>query len=146
MWELEYVQRTSAPPERVWDWYLDHVSAPSWDPLVREIRPDGPMVVGGTGRNRPRLGPSVAFHYTEVTPQVSYTEVSRPPGARMAFTHVLAADPSGTTVTHGMRCEGPLTPLYRLLLARSYRSGMPTALRNLLRAAEQGPPPVTTGS
>lgn len=141
MWELEHTHRTTAAPDRVWEWYLDHASAPDWDPLVARISPDGPMVVGGTGRNTPRTGPSVPFRYTEVTPGVSYTEVSRLPGARMAFTHLLTPDGSGTTISHGMRCEGPLTPVYRLLLGRSYRSGMPAALAALARSAEQGPPP-----
>ncbi|BEP11697.1 hypothetical protein acdb102_00080 [Acidothermaceae bacterium B102] len=62
----------------------------------------------------------------------------------MAFTHLLVSDSAGTTVSHGMHCEGPLTGLYRLALSRSYRKGMPTALANLLRLAEQGPPPPRT--
>lgn len=141
MWQLEHSQRTTADPQRVWAWYLDHASAPSWDPLIAEIRPDGPMAVGSGGRNTPRRGPAVRFRYTEVTPERSYTEVSRPPGARMAFTHLLTVDGATTTVTHGMRCEGPLTPLYRVLMGRSFRRGLPVALANLLRLAEQGPPP-----
>lgn len=141
MWQLEYTQHTTASPEVIWRWYLDHESAPSWDPLIGQIRPDGPMAVGNGGRNKPRSGPSVPYLYTEVTPARSYTEVSRVPGARMAFTHLLTSSPSGTTVTHGMQCEGPLTPLYRIVLGRSYRKGMPQALAGLLRLAEQGEPP-----
>ncbi len=143
MWQLEYTQTTTARPDTIWRWYLDHASAPSWDPLIGEIRVEGPMAVGSGGRNKPRSGPSVPFTYTEVTPGHSYTEVSRPPGARMAFTHLLVEGPHGTSVTHGMECEGRLTPLYRLVLGQAYRKGMPEALTNLLRLAEQGPPPPT---
>ena len=141
VWRLEYTERTSASPQRIWSWYLDHRSAPSWDPLIAEIRPDGPIAIGIGGSNKPRFGPPVRFTYTEVTEDRSYTEVSHAPGARMAFTHLLIRDGDATVVTHGLECEGPLTPLYRLLLGRSYRKGMPEALTGLLRLAQQGPPP-----
>ncbi|BEP11698.1 hypothetical protein acdb102_00090 [Acidothermaceae bacterium B102] len=68
MWSLEYTQHTTAETDRIWSWYLDHASAPTWDPLIGEIRPDGPMVAGGTGHNKPMTGPAVPFTYTEVTP------------------------------------------------------------------------------
>lgn len=142
MWSLEFSRRTTASPERIWAWYQDHESAPEWDPLVGRIQPDGPIAVGVTGRNTPRTGPSVPFVYTEVTPLASYTEVSRVPGGSMAFTHDLRHDGDETVVTHGVRCEGPMSTVYRLVLRPSYKRGMAKALDGLIRLAEQGPPPV----
>lgn len=145
MWSLEFTRVTTATRERIWAWYEDTDRAPSWDPLVGRIMPDGPLAEGVTGRNRAN-GLTFPFTYTSVDPLVSYTEVTSVPGARMAFTHVLAAarpgDPPDTlVVTHGLECRGRLAGLYKLVLSRTYRKGMAEALANLIRLAEDGDPP-----
>ena len=141
MWQLQSSSEFDASPATIWAWYEDTSSAPSWDPLIAEIRPDGPLALGQTGRNKPRRGPSAPFVYTEVTPGVSYTEVTKAPGAAMAFSHTLEPRGQRTLVTHGVTCTGPLSGLYRLLMRRSFDAGMTEALAGLARLAQAGPPP-----
>lgn len=141
MWSLQHARELRASAETVWAWYEDTASAPSWDPLIGEVRCDGPLAVGVTGRNTPRHGPSVPFVYTEVTPGVSYTEQTRLPGARMAFWHTLQPRGDVTVVTHGVMCTGPLARVYRLVVGRSFDAGMQQALEGLAALAQAGPPP-----
>lgn len=136
MWSIEVTGATNAPSRRIWAIYEDTDSAPEWDPLVGEIRPDGPLALGRTARNKPRRGPAMPSTITELTPNASYTETIRVPGATMAWTHTLTPVPSGTTIAHGIRCQGPLSPVYRLLYRRSFRAGMRTALDSLIARAE----------
>lgn len=143
MWTLQHSREVSASPATVWAWYEDTARAPSWDPLIAEIRPDGPLALGQTGRNKPRRGPSAPFTYTEVTPDVSYTEVTKVPGARMAFWHILEPQGATTVVRHGVDCTGPLSGLYGLLMRRTFNAGMLTALKGLAELAQAGPPPPT---
>lgn len=140
MWSLQHEREFQATAETVWAWYEDTASAPSWDPLIGEIRCDGPLAVGVTGRNKPRRGPSAPFVYTEVTPGVSYTEETKLPGARMAFWHTLQPRGDGTVVTHGVTCTGPLARLYQLFVRRSFDAGMVQALDGLAALAQAGPP------
>lgn len=142
MWTIEVAGDASADRETVWAWYEATDEAPSWDPLVRRIEPDGPIAVGSGGRNHPAGGPPVRFRYTEVTRLVSYTEVSSSPGAAFAFTHRLEVRPDGGVhLVHGVEVSGPLAGLYRLLLRRKFERGMAEALDNLVRRVEAGPPP-----
>lgn len=87
VWSIEVDRTTSAPPERLWAWYEATDRAPEWDPLIGQIRPDGPFALGATGRNKPRTGPSVRYLLTEYEELVGYTAISRAPGASMAFGH-----------------------------------------------------------
>ena len=136
MWLIQQTGTTTAPPERIWVIYEDTETAPDWDPLVGEIRPDGPLALGRTARNKPRRGPAMPSKITELTLNSSYTETIRVPGATMDWTHTLTTTPAGTTITHGVRCQGPLASIYRLLYRQSFHSGMRTALDNLITRAE----------
>ena len=142
MWTIEVAADAATDRGTVWAWYEATEEAPSWDPLIRRIDPDGPMAVGGGGRNHPVGGPSVRFRYTEVTRLVSYTEVSSSPGAAFAFTHRLEDVPGGRVhIVHGVEVSGPLASLYRALVRRRFERGMREALDNLVRLVEGGPPP-----
>ena len=142
MFSLQHERDVRTSAETVWAWYEDTASAPSWDPLIGEIRCDGPLAVGVTGRNKPRRGPWAPFIYTEVTPGRSYTEVTKLPGARMAFWHTLQPRADVTVMTHGVTCTGPLSGVYGLLVRRSFDAGMVQALDSLAALAQAGPPTV----
>lgn len=142
MWAIEVAAEATTDRETIWAWYEATEEAPSWDPLIRRIEPDGPIAVGFGGRNHPVGGPPVRFLYTEVTHLVSYTEVSSSPGAAFAFTHRLEDLPAGRVhLVHGVEVSGALAGLYRLLVSRRFDRGMREALDNLVHRVESGPPP-----
>ena len=142
MWNVEVARDARTDTETVWAWYEATDEAPSWDPLIKRIESDGPIELGGRGRNHPVSGPSARFEYTEVTRQVSYTEVSSAPGAKFAFTHRLSEVPDGRLrITHGAEVSGPLAWLYRPLMQRRFEQGMRVAMDNLVERVEAGPPP-----
>lgn len=136
MWSVEVSGVTAASPQRIWSFYEDTATAPKWDPLVAEIRPDGPLALGRTAHNKPLRGPAVPTTISELTAHVSYTETVHLPGAAMAWTHRLAPNQTSLTITHGVRCTGPLAGVYRLLYRRKFAAGMRIALDNLIARAE----------
>lgn len=87
MWSIDFERVRTASPERLWARYEATDRAPVCDPLIGQIHPDRPFAMGATGQNKPRTGPSVRDVITEYEQLVSYTEVSRAPGASMAFGH-----------------------------------------------------------
>lgn len=135
MWNLTYTKRTSASREAVWASYEDFSTTPEWDPLVAEIRTNGPLAVGRKGHNKPKRGPALPSVVTEVTPGTSYTEVVRLPGASTSWSHVLADAGPDLEITHAVTCTGPLAAVYGLLFRRSFEQGMPVALDGLARRA-----------
>lgn len=141
MWSVEVTGTARTDRDTVWAWYEAADRAPSWDPLITRIETDGPIALGGRGRNHPASGPSAPFVYTEVTRLTSYTEVSSAPGTSFAFTHRLTDLPDGRVgISHGAEVSGRLAGLYAPLMRRRFEKGMRVALDNLVRLVEQGPP------
>ncbi|AYD89191.1 polyketide cyclase/dehydrase and lipid transport [Actinomyces sp. 2119] len=137
MWTFSHSEVTAAAPERVWQFYADPAQWKRWDPAVRSVSVDGPVRVGTRGRLRPASGPTISFTFTEVTPGRSFTDTARLPLARLQFFHTLEAVEGGTRVTHGLRVTGPLTFLFSRLVGAPSSAGVPQAIRNLVRLAEE---------
>ncbi len=114
MWKVEVSGDARAARETVWAWYEATDQAPSWDPLIKRIESEGPIELGVRGRNHPAIGPAARFVYSQVTPLISYTEVSFAPGAAFAFTHALSDLPGGPAAHHprrrGVRATGVAVP------------------------------------
>lgn len=143
MWSFEHTQNTTASPEQIWAYYAATDLAPTWDPVIKRIEVHGPFVQGTKGHNHPVGGGRFPFEYTEVTPLRSYTEVTKAPFARLAFTHTITSTPEGSAFTHGVQITGTLAWLYTLLQRKSYQNGLPKASQNLARLLEQQPLPVS---
>jgi len=97
---------------------------------------DGPLAVDTRGILKPVRGPATPFTFTEVTPDVGFTDVSRLPLARLTFTHRIEPTPTGSTFTHSVTITGPLSPLFARVVGRNVATGLPRAMRQLARLAE----------
>lgn len=93
-------------------------------------------MVGARGIMKPRGGPATRFTVTEVTPEVSFTTVSRLPLARMAFEHVVERTAEGCRFIHRVAISGPLSPLFARLIGRGVAAELPVAMRALARLGE----------
>lgn len=137
MWSTEHSQRTTADPEAVWARYRDVASWSEWDEGIAWASLDGPFAVGATGRLKPKGGPATRFTVTEADPAVRFTDETRLPFTRLRFEHRLAPAPDGggTTVTHTVTIDGPLSPLFGRVVGRSIAKGLPSAVRRLAALA-----------
>lgn len=140
-WHLESSEKTTASAETVWAWYKATDIAPTWDPLVGEIKLNGPFSKGTTGTNTAPNGMKFNMIFTEVTRFKSYTEVTSLFGAKMIFAHTLIVNDHGCIIYHQVYCTGFLSSFYGLLLNKEYKTKFPLALKNLARLAGNGPPP-----
>jgi hypothetical protein len=104
------------------------------------------MTVGGRGKLKPVKGPWMPFTFTEVTPDVGFTDVSRLPLARLTFTHHISPTTAGSRITHGVSISGPLSPLFARVIGRTIAAGLPTAMQALARLAETIPAPGAASS
>jgi len=136
MWTVEHTETTSASPAQLWARYAEPTTWPEWDHETAAVTVQGRVAVGTRGTLKPVKGPATPFTFTEVTPEVGFTDVSRLPLARLTFTHLIVPTPTGSRFTHRVTINGPLSPLFARVIGRTIAAGLPTAMRQLARLAE----------
>lgn len=137
MWTFEHTELTSATPARLWAHYAEPTTWPEWDSETAGVTVQGPMAVGTRGTLKPAKGPATRFTFTEVTPEVGFTDVSRLPLARLTFAHHIEPTATGSRFTHRVTIAGPLSPLFSRVIGRKIAANLPTAMRTLARLAEK---------
>ena len=136
MWTFEHSETTSATPAQIWARYVEPSTWPQWDHETATVTIEGPFAVGTRGRLKPVKGPAAPFAFTEVTPEVSFTDVSRLPLARLTFSHLIEPIPTGSRFTHRIEITGPLSPLFARVIGSNIAASLPTAMKQLARLAE----------
>lgn len=136
VWTFEHTETTSAAPAQLWARYADPTTWPEWDHETARVTVEGPMAAGAHGTLKPVKGPVTKLVFTEVVPEVGFTDVSRLPMARLTFAHHIEATATGCRFTHGVTITGPLSPLFARLIGKSVAAGLPAAMRTLARLAE----------
>lgn len=141
MWEHEHRERTTASARRLWGQYADPEGWPRWDHEVSAVTIHGPMITGAKGTLKPTQGPTMKITFTEVTPEVSFTDVSRLPFglATLTFDHRITPTPIGCEFVHRVNITGPLSPLLGRTIGAGIAAEMPRAMRSLAALAETSP-------
>lgn len=141
MWAFEHTETTSATPAQLWARYAEPATWPEWDHETASVTVEGPMAVGTRGKLKPVKGPAASFIFTEVAPEVGFTDVSRLPLARLTLAHHIEPTDTGSRFTHCVTITGPLAPLFARVIGTTIAAGLPTAMRALGRLAEAAPAP-----
>jgi Polyketide cyclase / dehydrase and lipid transport. len=140
MWKTEHSEVTTASPEAVWAVLADVDHWPSWNPGYAEAHLDGPLVPGSSGTVRLANGMRRGFTLVEATPLAALVIGGAGPGASQRFLHTIEPLPSGgSRVSMAATMEGPLTPLLSRLFGKVMAGYYPTAVRQLVAAAEARP-------
>ncbi len=136
MWSFEHTEVTSVSPAELWVHYAEPATWPEWDHETAVVTVDGPLAVGTRGTLKPLEGPATPFRFTDVTPEVGFSDVSRLPLARLAFSHLIEPTSTGSQFTHRVTITGPLSPLFARVIGKKLAAGLPAAMRRLARLAE----------
>jgi hypothetical protein len=135
-WTFEHTIDTPASPAAAWAVLADIAAWPAWDHEVERAALDGPLRVGATGSLKPAGGPNTRFTVTAVQAPHRMTDVTKLPLAQMTFDHRYAPAPGGgARLTHAVRIEGLLAPLFARVIGRKIVVGMPTAMAALAARA-----------
>jgi len=130
----------AASPERVFALWADAAGWPRWDPDLEEATLEGPFADGSRGSLKPRGAPRTAIELNAVRPPHGFSAVARLPLCRMRFEHrlePLMPPAAGCRVTHAVRFEGPLAPIFRRLVGPTVKRGLPGTMAGLKAAAER---------
>lgn len=137
MWKTEHAEVTPASPQAVWSVIADVDRWPTWNPGYQAAHLDGPAAAGTRGTVTLANGQHRGFTLIEVQPQASFVLGGSGPGVRLRFSHTIEAlAAGGARVSMSATIEGPLTPILSRLFGKGMARYYPTAVRQLVAAAE----------
>jgi hypothetical protein len=136
MWYGEHSVVTSASRVRIWALWSDVAHWNSWDQTVEASQLIGSFAVGGVIAIKPAGGPQLRSTIVACDQLSCFTNESRLPLARLAFTHTLEELTGQTRVTHRVQVSGPLTALFARVIGRPTVAQLPAVMAQLVQRAE----------
>ena len=133
---FSHTVRTTAPPEEIWSLWTDVARWPDWDTELASASLDGDFGLGATGTLKPERGPASRFTIAELSPGEGYAFMIGLPLCRLGVARRLAREAGGTSFTHEVSFEGPLSFVFGALLGGRYRWALPGVMENLRGEAE----------
>lgn len=138
MWTTEARATAKASPETVWELWSNVDGWKEWDPAVEWSSIGGPFAEGTRCELKPKGGPKAKAVLTDVRPGEGFSDRTRLPLANLGFSHEVERVGEGTTrITHRIEISGPLSFLFARLMGTNMEKGLPEAVRNLARLAEE---------
>ncbi|MGI9090800.1 MAG: SRPBCC family protein [Gemmatimonadaceae bacterium] len=121
--------------QQVWDAWSDVNNWHLWDTDIEYARMSEPFRAGAKFELKPRGGPRVKIELLRVAKLEGYTDLTRFPLARMYGIHDMVETKDGLRLTITMRVEGPLSFVWRKLVAEKVAAENPAQLESLARYA-----------
>jgi hypothetical protein len=115
----------------VWNAWADVNHWAEWDRDIDGAALKGKFVAGAEFTLHPKGGPRVRIELVRAEPLVGYTDLARFPLARMYGVHDMRETPRGLELTITIRVEGPLTWLWRKLVAQKVADEAPRQMASL---------------
>jgi|LFEF01.1.fsa_nt_gb hypothetical protein len=135
MWTHRYEEWTDLSCEALWPILADVARWPEVDHNIGRLDIAGPPGPGVPFTLKVRNGPALRFTIGAFEPPHRYSDICRMPLARMRTLHTLAPENGGTRIRVDIEIEGPLAPVWGLLVGRKHANGLPAQTQRLLAAA-----------
>jgi len=132
-WQREY---TTVVPgltrEEVWNVWADVNNWHLWDTDLDYAKLDGPFAAGSQFTLKPKGGPRVRIDFDRVEPLSAYVDLTHFPLARMWGIHEMRATEHGLALRCCIRIEGPLSFLWRKIVAEGVAKGLQKQTRQMV--------------
>lgn len=133
MWSKSYSKLVSGlSVEKIWAVWTNVNEWHEWQPDIEEAKIEGEFKVGNTFMLKPKGGPKVKIEIIEAEPFKHFTDLTKFPGARMYGSHEFIAHGNELVIKTTMSIEGPLSFLWRKLVAEDVANGMPDQTESLI--------------
>lgn len=122
-------------PEQVWKVWSDVNQWHTWQPDIEYARLEGAFETGQIFKFRPKGGPELGIELTEVKPLVGYADLTRFPLAKMLDSHEIVDHGDHIEIQNTLTVSGPLSFLWRKLVAEDVAASIAGQTRNLVERA-----------
>ncbi|HJZ76901.1 MAG TPA: SRPBCC family protein [Vicinamibacterales bacterium] len=138
MWQVTHSETFEGlRKEAVWAAWSDVDRWHEWDPDLEFARAADGFSAGTRFVLKPKGGPKVTIRLLRAEPLRGYTDLTVFPLARMYGIHDMVETSDGLTLSITIRVEGPLTRLWKTLVAQKVADEAPAQLRSLANWARQ---------
>ena len=139
MWSKTYSKKVQGlKAEQVWKIWTDLNQWHTWQSDIEYAKLEGEFKVGNTFLLKPKGGPKVNIEIIKVEPNRQFTDLTRFPGARMYGTHEFVIHDDELEIKTTMSIEGPLSFVWRKIVAEDVANGMMEQTDNLIEKARNG--------
>jgi hypothetical protein len=139
MWQSTYEKTfPGLKKETIWSLWTDVNNWSRWDADIEYAIMTDSFKRGASFILKPKGGPKVNLHILSSLPLKSFTDLTRFPLAKMYGTHEMEETPKGLKIKNTIRIEGPLSWIWRKIVAEGVAAGMPKQLEALAELASRG--------
>lgn len=134
MWSKTYSKKVQGlKAEQVW---TDLNQWHTWQSDIEYAKLEGEFKVGNTFLLKPKGGPKVNIEIIKVEPNRQFTDLTRFPGAKMYGSHEFVIHGDELEIKTTMSIEGPLSFVWRKIVAEDVANGMMEQTDNLIEKAK----------
>ena len=139
MWSKTYSKRVKGfQAEQVWKVWTDINQWHTWQSDIEHAKLVGEFKVGNTFLLKPKGGPKVRIELIKIEYLKEFTDLTRFPGAKMYGSHEFIHHGDELEIKTTMSIEGPLSFLWRKIVAEDIANGLREQTENLLEKARKG--------
>jgi uncharacterized membrane protein len=133
MWRKSYSKKIKGlQADQVWKVWTDINQWHTWQSDIEQATLEGDFKVGNTFLLKPKGGPKVKIELIKVEPNQQFIDLTRFPGAKMYGSHEFIMHGDELEIKTTMSIEGPLSFLWRKIVAEDVANSMPQQTENLI--------------
>lgn len=137
MWSKTYSKKVRGlKAEQVWKVWTDLNQWHTWQSDIEYAKLEGEFKAGNTFLLKPKGGPKVNIEIIKVEPNRQFTDLTRFPGAKMYGSHEFVIHGDELEIKTTMSIEGPLSYVWRKIVAEGVANGMMEQTENLIEKAK----------
>ncbi|WP_299215831.1 SRPBCC family protein [uncultured Aquimarina sp.] len=122
--------------QKVWDFLTSVDRWKQWDTELDDSILLEKFSFGAKGILIPKKGPKLKFHISELTPNESYTFVTKMPIGTLEIKRTLENKGNQIEFTDDIRFTGFLKRFFGLMLGSNFKAVLPKVMENFKRLAE----------
>ena len=133
MWTKSYSKTVKdLKAVQVWNVWTDVNQWHTWQNDIDYAQLDGEFKTGNVLRFKPKGGPRINIELTAIESNVSFVDLTRFPLAKMYDSHELITRGGELEIKTTISISGPLSYLWRKLVAEKVADGMQDQMENLI--------------
>ena len=137
MWSKTYSKRVKGiQAEQVWQVWTDINQWHTWQSDIEHAKLAGEFKVGSLFWLKPKGGPKVKIELIKIEYLKEFTDLTRFPGAKMFGSHQFIHHGDELEIKTTMSIEGPLSFLWRKIVAEGVANSVPQQTDNLIEKSK----------